>query len=80
MTNGVWHNGNDWVVASGATEALGVWCLHTGEDESDYSAGDWEREPDDKVLKVVDDDGNRDAKTCADWAKDGPQYLFSRDW
>jgi hypothetical protein len=65
----VYTNGCDWVIASSAEEALDLWCQATGEKRSDWSAGDFEMLPDDRLLAIFFDDGeNQVIKTCGEWA------------
>lgn len=76
----VWTDGEDWVVAESAEDAMMVMVEHAGSCDSDLS--EWKALPDGETLRVTveDDPAERYAKTCAEWAAEGRGHLASVNW
>lgn len=71
----VWTNGDDWVVAESEADATSIVVDLTGCDPTDV--GPWKALAGDSMLTVRDDDGGKEAKTCAEWPAEGRGYLAS---
>jgi len=75
----IFYDGSDYYVALNAEHARRMSAEMLGEDVENVC--DFKRIPDDKILGVVDDDGNRERKTAAEWANEGkPDYLFGENY
>lgn len=74
----VWTNGDEWVVAESEADATRVVVDLTGCDPSECAP--WKALDNASVLTVRDDDGGKDAKTCAEWAAEGRGHLASANW
>lgn len=77
----VWTDGEDWVVAESAEDAVAVMMEHIGADDPSEitEARKWKALANDKTLRVtVDDDpAEHHIKTCAEWAAEGRGHLAS---
>ena len=72
----VWTDGEDWVVAESAEDAVAVMMESVGTDDpfEITEASKWKVLANDKTLRVtVDDDDPSEhyIKTCAEWAAEG---------
>jgi len=75
---GVWTNGDEWVVAADARDALHVWADAMGERPDDYADSfEWKRLPDEKLLMIDYDDEDEEQRTCAEWMAKGRGLLAS---
>ena len=69
----------DWVVAESPEDASKAWEETCGDTYSVEDNGEWEAEPDDKLLKVEDDGGTTE-QTCAEWVAAGRGFLCSTEF
>lgn len=82
----VFTNGNDWVCAHNAKEAMAFWMRCYGYDTNtmfiDEDLEPFEALDDASELTVRDDCGqNPETLTCAQWCeKQGPGFLASQDY
>lgn len=80
----VWTDGEDWVVAESAEDAVAVMMEIIGTDDPAEitEASKWKVLANDKTLRVtVDDDpAEHHIKTCAEWAAEGRGHFASVNW
>lgn len=61
------ENGADFYIARDKAHALELWKADTGMDEADADFTEW---ADTAILVAEREDGGKDAKTCAEWARE----------
>jgi hypothetical protein len=59
------ENGSDFYLARDKAHALALWTADTGMDGSEADFTEW---ADTAPLTLRNDDGEKETKTCADWA------------
>jgi hypothetical protein len=59
------ENGSDFYLARDKAHALELWEADTGMSEEDADFTEW---ADSTVLTLRNDDGEKESKTCAEWA------------
>lgn len=81
---GLWTNDYDTVIAYDREDAIALWAENIGEDPDFYDPTEWERLPDDKPVRIYEDDDTSKPPTekmPAEWiAQNGRGFLCSTEF